>query len=172
MIGAFERTKAVKEWGEGKPVQFFKDWEAVLGAARQGKITGVVVENVASVAQTAVQLERIVSELEGLKVAFNLVEEGWSPTARRLLASLAAAQTAMHADRQREALQRKFEREGSYGVGPKKGQAFKLTPEKKAEVYRLADAKKSVADIAEQVELSRPSVYKILKERPKDEQAG
>lgn len=197
MIGIYERVSSGKQdlasqhgeldvWAKGQtePLRWYSDkftgktlnrpgLDNLLRDMRAGKIKTVVVWRMDRLGRTASGLTALFDELITRQVNFISLRDGvnLSTPAGRLmanvLASIAAFETEVRAERIAAGLARKRERveagEDTWNKGGRpKGTPAKLTREVKAAVRRELAEGKSKAAVARAFGLSRPTVYACL----------
>jgi len=143
--------------------------EELLAEIRAGRIRKLVVYRLDRLGRTAKGLTALFEELQTLRCGFVSLKEGvdLSTPAGRLianvLASVAAFETEVRAERQAAGIQAAKARGQTWG-GRRKGTMQKRTKQLDALVRKLHREGESIASISRNLKLSRPTLYKILKE--------
>lgn len=144
-------------------------WQRLEADLNKGKISKVVIWRLDRLGRTASGLTALFETLRNRKVGLISLKEGLdlSTAAGRLmanvLASVAQFETELRAERIM-AGQAAARAKGKTWGGSKKGRRLSVTEEQVATVKRLRSDNESIAGIARAVSLSRPTVYRLLKE--------
>jgi DNA invertase Pin-like site-specific DNA recombinase len=141
----------------------------LLADVRAGKVGKVAVWRLDRLGRTAKGLTALFDELVALKVDFVSLRDGIdlrTPAGRliaNVLASVASYETEIRAERIMSGIQAKRERGEKWNNGRPKGTASKLTAPIVDCIKRLKNQGQSIASIARELRLSRPSIYAALK---------
>ncbi len=163
---------------QGEPVQWYKDkftgktlerpgWQKLQAAIDRGEVSKVVVWRLDRLGRTAKGLTALFADLQERKVGLVSLKDGidLSTAAGRMmanvLASVAQFETELRAERVR-AGQAAAKSKGKVIGGGKAGRRVRLTEEKEDAVKRLHKSGASITKIAKTLQLSRPTVYKVL----------
>ncbi len=171
----------LKRWAEphNGEVKWFKDkftgrtmdrpaMTRMLSAMNAGKLERIVIWRLDRLGRTARGLCELFDELRERKVDLVSLRDGFnlnSPSGRlhaRILASVAEFETEVRAERVR-AGQAAARANGKRWGGSKKGRLLKVTPEQIDAVVRMHRAGEPVTKIARTVNLSRPTIYRLMK---------
>ena len=141
----------------------------LLGALKSHKLDRIVVWRLDRLGRTTKGLCQLFDELRDFNVDLISLKDGFSlesPAGRlhaRILASVAEYETEIRAERV-AAGQAAARRNGKKWGGSKKGWRWKVTDDQLDAVREMKAAGKPVAQIARVTQLSRPTIYKILKD--------
>lgn len=147
--------------------------EKLLVALRAGRVERIVVWRLDRLGRTTRGLCQLFDELVERKVDLVSLKDGFSldsPAGRlhaRILASVAEYETEVRAERV-AAGQAVARRNGKSWGGSKKGWRWKVTDDQVAAIHEMKEAKKPIAQIARVTGLSRPTVYRVLRETTPD----
>jgi DNA invertase Pin-like site-specific DNA recombinase len=136
---------------------------------RAGRVERIVVWRLDRLGRTTKGLCQLFDELSERKVDLVSLKDGFSlasPAGRlhaRILASVAEYETEIRAERV-AAGQAVARRNGKTWGGSKKGWRWKVTDEQLAAILDMHEAGKPITQIARITGLSRPSVYRVLKQ--------
>src|SRR6516162_4680767 len=140
----------------------------LLEQLRAGRLERIVVCRLDRLGRTTKGLCQLFDELSERKVDLVSLKDGFSlasPAGRlhaRILASVAEYETEVRAERV-AAGQAAARRTGKTWGGSKKGWRWKITDEQQAAILEMHGAGKPVTQIARITGLSRPSVYRVIK---------
>jgi len=143
--------------------------ERLLDALRTGKLERIVVWRLDRLGRTTKGLCQLFDELREKKVDLVSLKDGFSldsPAGRlhaRILASVAEYETEIRAERV-AAGQAVARKKGKKWGGSEKGWRWKVTDDAVAAIHEMSGAGKPVAMIARVTGLSRPTIYRVLKE--------
>jgi DNA invertase Pin-like site-specific DNA recombinase len=170
----------LEKWAavQGEPVQFYKDkftgktldrpgWLKLHAAIERGEVSKVVVWRLDRLGRTAKGLTALFDDLRERKVGLVSLKDGIdlsTPAGRMLanvLARIAQFETEVRAERVRAGQQAAKAAGKSIG-GRKAGTRVRLTVEKEHAVKRLYKTGTSVSEIARTLQMSRPTVYKVV----------
>jgi DNA invertase Pin-like site-specific DNA recombinase len=171
----------LERWAEihGGPVAWFKDtftgrsmnrpgMDRLVEQLRAGRLERIVVWRLDRLGRTTKGLCQLFDELTERKVDLVSLKDGFSlasPAGRlhaRILASVAEYETEVRAERV-TAGQAVARRNGKVWGGSKKGWRWKVSDEQKTAILEMHGAGKPITQIARITDLSRPSVYRVLK---------
>jgi DNA invertase Pin-like site-specific DNA recombinase len=171
----------LERWAEahGGPVATFKDtftgksmnrpgMDRLIEQLRAGRLERIVVWRLDRLGRTTKGLCQLFDELTERKVDLVSLKDCFSlasPAGRlhaRILASVAEYETEVRAERV-AAGQAVARRKGKKWGGSKKGWRWKVTDEQQAAILEMHGAGKPVTQIARITGLSRPSVYRVIK---------
>jgi len=164
----------------GGSVQWFKDtftgktmnrpgMDNVLENLRAGKLDRIVVWRLDRLGRTTRGLCQLFDELRERKVDLVSLKDGFSldsPAGRlhaRILASVAEYETEVRAERV-AAGQAVARRKGKKWGGSKKGWRWRVTDEQVTAIHDMRGRGKKIAAIARVTGLSRPTIYRVLRE--------
>lgn len=164
----------------GGPVQWFKDtftgktmnrpgMDNLLESLRAGKLDRIVVWRLDRLGRTTRGLCQLFDELRERKVDLVSLKDGFSlesPAGRlhaRILASVAEYETEVRAERV-AAGQAVARRKGKKWGGSKKGWRWRVTDEQVNAIHDMRGRGKKIAAIARVTGLSRPTIYRVLRE--------
>ena len=172
----------LQRWAEahGEPVVYFKDtftgrtmdrpgMTKMLEALRAGKLNRIVVWRLDRLGRTTKGLCQLFDELHERSVDLVSMKDGFSlasPAGRlhaRILASVAEYETEIRAERV-AAGQAAARKKGKTWGGSKKGWRWKVTDEQVNAIHDMKAAGKKITEIARITGLSRPTIYRVLKE--------
>ncbi len=172
----------LERWAEanGGPAEWFRDtftgrtmnrpgMEKLLEALRAGGLCRIVVWRLDRLGRTTKGLCQLFDELRERKVDLVSLKDGFSldsPAGRlhaRILASVAEYENEVRAERVL-AGQHVARRNGKKWGGSKKGWRWKVSDDQLAAIHEMRAVGKPVAQIARVTGLSRPTVYRVLKE--------
>ena len=170
----------LKRWAEAqrKPVKFYRDkftgktmdrpgWNRLQKAVESGEVSRIVVWRLDRLGRTAKGLTALFADLQARGVGLVSLKDGLdlSTAAGRLLAhvlaSVAQYETEIRAERIL-AGQAAARAAGKVWGGGKPGRRVKLSPEKEKAIRQLHRQGKGISEISRVVELSRPTIYKVL----------
>ena len=143
--------------------------DKLLGALKSHKLDRIVVWRLDRLGRTTKGLCQLFDELRDFNVDLISLKDGFSlesPAGRlhaRILASVAEYETEIRAERV-AAGQAAARRNGKTWGGSKKGWRWKVTDDQLLAVREMKAAGKPIAQIARVTQLSRPTIYKILKD--------
>jgi DNA invertase Pin-like site-specific DNA recombinase len=163
------------------PVVWFKDkftgksmdrpgMDKLLEALRAGQVERIVVWRLDRLGRTTRGLCQLFDELGERKVDLVSMKDGFSlasPAGRlhaRILASVAEYETEVRAERV-AAGQAVARRKGKRWGGSKPGWRWKVSDDQVTAISEMKMAKKPVAHIARVTGLSRPTIYRVLRQR-------
>jgi len=141
----------------------------LMDALRIGKLNRIVVWRLDRLGRTTKGLCQLFDELRELKVDLVSLKDGFSlesPAGRlhaRILASVAEYETEVRAERVL-AGQKVAQRNGKKWGGSEKGWHWKVTEDQITAIHEMKMAGKPVSQIARVTGLSRPTVYRVLRE--------
>ena len=144
--------------------------ERLLGDLRAGKVERIVVWRLDRLGRTTRGLCQLFEELGERKVDLVSLKDGFSlasPAGRlhaRILASVAEYETEIRAERV-AAGQAVARRKGKRWGGSKPGWRWKVTDDQVTAIHEMRTAGKKVAHIARVTALSRPTIYRVLRQR-------
>lgn len=164
----------------GEPVVWFKDtftgrsmsrpgMDRLMDDLRASKVSRIVVWRLDRLGRTTKGLCQLFDELCERNVDLISLKDGFSlasPAGRlhaRILASVAEYETECRAERV-HAGQQVARRNGKTWGGSKKGWRWKVTDDQLAAIHEMRAAKKPIAQIARVTGLSRPTIYRALRE--------
>lgn len=162
------------------PVRYFQDtftgrtmnrpaMEDLLTEIQAGKVERIVIWRLDRLGRTARGLCQLFDELRERKVDLVSLRDGFSldsPGGRlhaRILASIAEFETEVRGERV-AAGQAAARKRGKRWGGSTKGRRLKVKPEQVIAAQEMQESGKSISVIARVLSLSRPTVYKLLKE--------
>ena len=143
--------------------------ERLLTDLRAGKIERIVVWRLDRLGRTTRGLCQMFEELGERKVDLVSLKDGFSlasPAGRlqaRILASVAEFETEIRAERV-AAGQAVARKKGKRWGGSKKGWRWKVSDDQVAAIHEMQAAGKQVTHIARVTGLSRPTVYRVLRQ--------
>lgn len=160
------------------PVRFYTDkssgttmdrpgFNRLLESARKGELESIVVWRLDRLGRTAKGLVTLFEELQALKINLVSLKDSLdlsTPAGRlmaNVLASVAAYETEVRNERQAAGIAAAKAAGKEWG-GRKTGENWKVTPEQQRVVRGMFAEKKPVTLIAKTMNLSRPTVYRIL----------
>jgi len=172
----------LERWTEAHdgPVRWYKDtftgrtmdrpgMDKLLADLRAGKVERIVVWRLDRLGRTTRGLCALFDELRERKVDLVSLKDGFSlqsPAGRlhaRILASVAEYETEVRSERV-AAGQAVARRKGKTWGGSKKGWRWKVTDEQVAAILEMKAAGKTITHIAKVTGLSRPTIYRVLRE--------
>ena len=143
--------------------------DKLLAALRSGKLCRIVVWRLDRLGRTTKGLCQLFDELCERGVDLVSLKDGFSlesPAGRlhaRILASVAEYETEIRAERV-AAGQTAARRKGKTWGGSEKGWRWKVSDDQVAAIYEMRAAGKPIAQIARVTGLSRPTIYRVLRE--------
>jgi DNA invertase Pin-like site-specific DNA recombinase len=171
----------LERWAEapGAPVEWFKDtftgktmnrpgMDRLIEGLRAGRLERIVVWRLDRLGRTTKGLCQLFDELTERKVDLVSLKDRFSlasPAGRlhaRILASVAEYETEVRAERV-TAGQAVARRKGKTWGGSKKGWRWKVTDEQQAAILEMHGAGKPIVQIARITGLSRPTVYRVVR---------
>jgi DNA invertase Pin-like site-specific DNA recombinase len=152
-------------------------WEKLEADLNAGKVNALVVWRLDRLGRTAGPMIELLDRLTAKGINFVSVREGFDLSTpagkllRTVLAGVAQYETEVRSERQRAGIEAAKAAGKKWG-GRKKGDRYKLTPEKEEAAKRMYAEDKSVAEIARVLGLTRQTIYRALGlwERPKAEE--
>lgn len=141
----------------------------LMGAARSGEVASIVVWRLDRLGRTAAGLTALFDELQNLRVNLISLKDGLdlsTPAGRlmsNVLASVAQFETEVRRERQAAGIMAAKAAGVRWG-GREKGANWKLTAEHVGVIRRMHADGKKVTAIAKILNLSRPTVYKVLEQ--------
>jgi DNA invertase Pin-like site-specific DNA recombinase len=164
----------------GEPVIYFKDsftgrtmtrpgMDKMLEALRAGKLDRIVVWRLDRLGRTTKGLCQLFDELHDRSVDLVSLKDGFSlasPAGRlhaRILASVAEYETEIRAERV-AAGQSAARKRGKTWGGSDKGWRWKVTDDQVNAIHEMKAAGRKITQIASVTGLSRPTIYRVLKE--------
>jgi DNA invertase Pin-like site-specific DNA recombinase len=164
----------------GEPVIYFKDsftgrtmirpgMDKMLEALRAGKLDRIVVWRLDRLGRTTKGLCQLFDELHDRSVDLVSLKDGFSlasPAGRlhaRILASVAEYETEIRAERV-AAGQFAARKRGKTWGGSEKGWRWKVTEDQVNAIHEMKAAGRKITQIASVTGLSRPTIYRVLKE--------
>ena len=170
----------LKAWAKGQrlPVVWYRDkfsgktmdrpgWSKLMAAVERGEVASICCWRLDRLGRTAKGLTALFAELQARKVNLVLLKDGIdlsTPAGRvvaNILASLAQYETELRGERILAGIAAAKAAGKTWG-GRKPGTRIKLTPEKERTIKLRGKAGETVAAIARAVDLSRPTVSKVL----------
>lgn len=170
----------LKAWAKGLrlPVIWYRDkfsgksmerpgWSKLIAAVERGEVASICCWRLDRLGRTAKGLTALFAELQVRKVNLVLLKDGIdlsTPAGRvvaNILASLAQYETELRGERILAGIAAAKAAGKTWG-GRKPGTRIKLTPEKERTIKVMDKAGETVAAIARAVDLSRPTVSKVL----------
>lgn len=162
------------------PVEWFRDtfsgrsmdrpgMEALIEAMRQGKIDRIVVWRLDRLGRTTRGLCQLFDQLREWSINLVSLKDGFSLDSAagrlhaRILASVAEFETEVRAERV-AAGQAVARRQGKRWGGSKKGWRWKVSDDQLDAVHEMRAGSKPIAQIARVTGLSRPTIYRVLRE--------
>jgi len=163
-----------------EPVDWFRDtftgrtmnrpgMEQMLDAIRSAKLSRIVVWRLDRLGRTTKGLCLLFDELRDHGVDLVSLKDGFSldsPAGRlhaRILASVAEFETEIRAERV-TAGQAAARKQGKAWGGSKKGWRWKVTDDQVTAIHEMKSLGRKVTQIARVTGLSRPTIYRVLKE--------
>ena len=143
--------------------------DKMLDALRTGKLDRIVVWRLDRLGRTTKGLCDLFDELRDRSVDLVSMKDGFSldsPAGRlhaRILASVAEYETEIRAERV-AAGQAAARKKGKSWGGSEKGWRWRVTDDQVTAIHEMKAAGKPVAQIARVTNLSRPTIYRVLKE--------
>lgn len=143
--------------------------DKLMEELRAGKIERIVVWRLDRLGRTARGLCQLFDELRERKVDLVSLKDGFSlasPAGRlhaRILASVAEFETEVRAERV-AAGQAVARRKGKKWGGSKKGWRWRVTDDQVAAIHDMRGRGKKIVHIARVTGLSRPTIYRVLRE--------
>lgn len=172
----------LERWAEAHdgPVLWFKDkftgktmnrpgMDKLMGAFRAGKICRIVVWRLDRLGRTTRGLCQLFDELRERNVDLVSLKDGFSlesPAGRlhaRILASVAEYENEVRRERVL-AGQEAARKQGKTWGGSEKGWRWKVADDQVAAIHEMRAAGKPIAQIARVTALSRPTIYRVLRE--------
>jgi DNA invertase Pin-like site-specific DNA recombinase len=164
----------------GGSVEWYKDtftgktmhrpgMEKLMDALRDGNVEKIVVWRLDRLGRTTRGLCQLFEELRERAVDLVSIKDGFSlvsPAGRlhaRILASVAEYETEVRAERV-AAGQAVARRNGKLWGGSEKGWRWKVTDDQVSAIIEMKTAGKKIAKIARVTGLSRPTIYRVLRE--------
>lgn len=164
----------------GGPVEWFKDkftgktmdrpgMDRLMADLRAGKVERIVVWRLDRLGRTTRGLCQLFDELSERKVDLVSLKDGFSlasPAGRlhaRILASVAEYETEVRAERV-AAGQAVARKKGKKWGGSKPGWRWKVTDDQTVAIHEMKSAGKKIAHIARVTGLSRPTIYRVLRQ--------
>ena len=164
----------------GEPVIYFKDsftgrtmtrpgMDKMLEALRSGKLERIVVWRLDRLGRTTKGLCQLFDELHDRSVDLVSLKDGFSlasPAGRlhaRILASVAEYETEIRAERV-AAGQSAARKRGKTWGGSDKGWRWKVTDDQVNAIHEMKSAGRKITQIASVTGLSRPTIYRVLRE--------
>lgn len=168
------------EAAQDGPVKWYRDtftgktmdrpgWNKLERAIAAGEVSSVVCWRIDRLGRTAKGLTALFEDLRERKVNLVSLRDGvdLSTAAGRLMANVIASvaqyETEVRAERVLEG-QAKARAGGKTWGGSEKGRLLKVTPQQLDVVERMQREGKSKTDIAKATGLSRPTVYRLLRD--------
>lgn len=173
---------------QDEPIQWFTDkltgklmnrpqWDKLEAAMRVGKVSSLVVWRLDRLGRTASGLTKLFDELQLRKINFVSLKEGIdlsTPAGRMMavvLAGVAQYETEVRGERVMAGMaakRAKAEKDGKPWKKPssRKGQHYKLTGAMIKAIRSLHADGESISQLARTYHISRPTVYKLLKQQP------
>lgn len=170
----------LKAWAKGQrlPVVWYRDkfsgksmerpgWSKLIASVERGEVASICCWRLDRLGRTAKGLTALFAELQARKVNLVLLKDGIdlsTPAGRvvaNILASLAQYETELRGERILAGIAAAKAAGKTWG-GRKPGTRIKLTPEKERTIKVMGKAGETVAAIARAVDLSRPTVSKVL----------
>lgn len=177
------QTAELERWQQAYatgPVVWYRDqasgasmdrpaWNQLLAAVRCGQVERVVVWRLDRLGRTAAGLTALFEELRRLAVPLVSMREGidLATPAGNMMATIIAsvAQYEREVFRERQAAGiAAAKAQGKRWGGRNKGERYKVTPELERQIRRMNGAGEGVTTIARVCHLSRPTVYRVLRE--------
>lgn len=172
----------LERWAEANDEQvvWFKDtftgrtmdrpgMDKLLTALRTGKLSRIVVWRLDRLGRTTKGLCQLFDELGERSVDLVSLKDGFSLTSpagrlhARILASVAEYETEIRAERV-AAGQAAARKKGKTWGGSKKGWRWRVTDDQVSAIHEMKTAGKPIAQIARVTGLSRPTIYRVLRE--------
>ena len=172
----------LERWADaqGEPVIWFKDtftgrtmnrpgMDKLMMALQSGKLIRIVVWRLDRLGRTTKGLCQLFDELCERNVDLVSLKDGFSlasPAGRlhaRILASVAEYETEIRAERV-AAGQAAARRKGKTWGGSDKGWRWKVSDDQVAAIHEMKSVGKPIAQIARVTGLSRPTIYRVLRE--------
>lgn len=161
-------------------VEWFKDtfsgrtmrrpgMDKLLDVLRTGKLERIVVWRLDRLGRTTRGLCQLFDELRERHVDLISLKDGFSLDSSagrlhaRILASVAEYETEVRAERV-AAGQSVARRKGKKWGGSKKGWCWRVSDDQVGAIHEMRVARKSIAHIARVTGLSRPTIYRVLRE--------
>jgi DNA invertase Pin-like site-specific DNA recombinase len=142
--------------------------DSLMEEVRAGRVARIVCWRLDRLGRTTKGLCQLFDELTERKVDLVSLRDGFnlaSPAGRlhaRILASVSEYETECRAERV-AAGQAVAKRRGKRWGGSKKGWRWKVTTEQIAAIHEMRQAGKPIAQIARVTNLSRPTIYQVLR---------
>ena len=174
----------LQSWADGQnePARFYEDrftgrtmerpgWNQLIVDVRSGHVSRVACWRLDRLGRTASGLTRLFEEFQSLGVGLVSIRDGvdLSTAAGRfmanVLASVGAYESEVRSERVR-AGQAVAKANGKSWGGSRRGWRWKVTPEKIRAAQRMKADGEKVAAIARVLEVSRPTVYDMLRTDP------
>ena len=146
-----------------------KGWRKLWSQVEAGKISKIVIWRLDRLGRTASGLTKLFDDIRSRKIGLVSLKDGLdlSTSAGRLmanvLASVAQYETEIRAERVL-AGQAVAKANGKSWGGSKKGRLLKVTPDQIKVIKKMNEAGESKAAMARATSLSRPTIYRILRE--------
>jgi DNA invertase Pin-like site-specific DNA recombinase len=146
------------------------EWQKLWALVQTGEVQRIVVWRIDRLGRLAGATIQLLDELEAKSVAFLSVRDGFDPSTpagrltRNVLASVAQFETEVRRERQQSGIEAKRAENGGkcpWG-GRKAGVPNKGNEEKIGVIKQLREQKKSIAEIARIVGMTRQTVYRFL----------
>ncbi|HZZ77033.1 MAG TPA: recombinase family protein [Gemmataceae bacterium] len=143
--------------------------DQLLEALRTGKLSRIVVWRLDRLGRTTKGLCQLFDELRERKADLVSLKDGFSlesPAGRlhaRILASVAEYETEIRAERV-AAGQAVARKKGKKWGGSDKGWRWKVTDDQITAIHEMRSTRKPISMIARVTGLSRPTIYRVLKE--------
>jgi DNA invertase Pin-like site-specific DNA recombinase len=172
----------LERWAEAHdgPVNWFKDkftgrtmarpgMEKLMEALHAGKLCRIVVWRLDRLGRTTRGLCQLFDDLQERKVDLISLKDGFSlesPAGRlhaRILASVAEYENEVRRERVLAGQEAARKKGKSWG-GSKKGWRWKVTDDQVRAIHEMRLAGRPIAQIARVTSLSRPTVYRVLRE--------
>lgn len=182
-----QRWSDLKKWADdrGRKVRWYKcswsgpsqnrpGWNKLIADVEAGKVGTLVCWRLDRLGKTCSELIKLFEFLAARRVNLVSVKDGLdlsTPTGRRMasvLASVAVYESEVRAERiiaGQEAARARGVRWG----GSLKGRRLTVTPELEATIRRLKAEGTKISQIARETGLSRPTVYKVLRDEPRED---
>lgn len=170
----------LEKWAaaQSEPVKFYKDkftgksmdrpgWQKLQAAVDRGEVSKVVCWRLDRLGRTAKGLTALFSDLTEKKIPLVSLKDGidLSTASGRMLANVLASVAQFETELRAERVlagQAAARAAGKSIGGRKAGTRVRLTVEKERAVRRLYKTGTSVSEIARTLQLSRPTIYKVI----------
>lgn len=178
---------AAQQEATGEEIRWYSDkatgtnfnrpgWQALEADVTAGIIERIAVWRLDRLGRTAGKTILLLDHLERVGVAFVSLRDGFDPSTpagrlmRNLLVSFAQYETEVRSERQRAGIDAALEevragKRKSWG-GRKPGTRISLTVEKHRLCWRMKGEGQTVTSIAQQLQISRKTVYEALRRQP------